>query len=349
MTSAAVDAGHLPEVVSPIPLRDGPQSVLARRSAAFAGCHRGRSGEWALATLLIPAIVFALGCAASHAPPSPPAPLPRTQIVILGTGTPVADPGRQGPSVAIVVDGVSYLVDAGAGVVRRAAATGIEALQARNMKLVFITHLHSDHTLGYPDLILSGAVLHRQAPLVAYGPHGLRDMTDHLLAAWQKDIDVRVNGLEHGDAQAYAVDVHEIAPGVVYQDARVTVRAFRVKHGSWDEAFGYRVDGPDRSIVFSGDTAPADAVVEACNGCDVLIHEVYSRAGFEKLSPDEQQYHAAFHTSAPELAALATRARAKTLVLHHQLFFGQTESELVGEVKRGFTGDLVSAHDLQTM
>ncbi|MGH7632823.1 MAG: MBL fold metallo-hydrolase, partial [Gemmatimonadaceae bacterium] len=93
--------------------------------------------------------------------------------MILGSGTPIADPERQGPSVAIVVDGVSYIVDAGAGVVRRAAATKIEALRARNMKLVFFTHLHSDHTLGYPDLLLSGAVLHRGAPLVAYGPHGL--------------------------------------------------------------------------------------------------------------------------------------------------------------------------------
>jgi len=302
-----------------------------------------------LANQLISMIAFVAGCAATHAPPSPPPAPPRTQIVILGTGTPIADPERQGPSVAIIVDDVAYLIDAGTGIVRRAAATNLEALKPRNLKRVFLTHLHSDHTLGYPDLILSGAVLHRQAPLVAYGPHGLRDMTFHLLAAWQKDIDLRVHGLEHGDAQAYAVDVHEIAPGIVYQDGKVTVRAFRVKHGSWDEAFGYRFDGPDRSIVVSGDTAPSDAVVEACNGCDVLIHEVYSRAGFDKLPPDDQKYHAAFHTSAPELAALATKARAKTLVLHHQLFFGQTERELLGEVKKGFRGNLVSAHDLQTL
>jgi ribonuclease BN (tRNA processing enzyme) len=309
---------------------------------------RGRAG-WPRANCLISAMLCVAGCAASHVPPSPSPNPPRTQIVILGSGTPIADPERQGPSVAIVVDGVSYIVDAGAGVVRRGAATKIEALRARNMKLVFLTHLHSDHTLGYPDLLLSGAVLHRGAPLVAYGPHGLRDMTDHLLAAWKKDIELRVNGLERGDAQAYAVDVHEVAPGVVYRDDKVTVRAFLVKHGSWDEAFGYRFDGPDRSIVFSGDTAPTDAVVEACNGCDVLIHEVYSRAGFETLPPGDQRYHAAFHTSAPELAALAAKARVKTLVLHHQLFFGQTESELIDEVRRGFRGNVVSAHDLQTL
>src|SRR5262245_12320373 len=198
---------------------------------------RGRA-EWTWATRLISAILFVAGCAASHAPPAA-APAPqRTQIVILGSGTPIADPERQGPSIAIVVDGVSYVVDAGAGIVRRAAATKIDALRARNMKLVFFTHLHSDHTLGYPDLMLSGAVLHRQAPLVAYGPHGLREMTDHLLAAWKKDIEVRVNGLEHGDAEAYAVDAQEIAPGVVYKDQRVTVRALPVQHGAWDEPFG---------------------------------------------------------------------------------------------------------------
>src|SRR5262249_39702426 len=114
-------------------------------------------------------------------------------------------------------------------------------------------------------------------------------------------------------------------------------------------AFGYRFDGPDRSIVFSGDTAPSDAVVEACNGCDVLIHEVYSRAGFETLPPDDRRYHAAFHTSAPELAALATKARAKTLVLHHQLCSGQPEGEPLGAVRRGFRGSIVSAHGLQTL
>jgi ribonuclease BN (tRNA processing enzyme) len=269
--------------------------------------------------------------------------------VILGTGTPIADPERSGASIAVVVDDAAYLVDAGVGVVRRAAATRMPALQPPRMKRLFLTHLHSDHTLGYPDLILSGAVLHRREPLVAFGPHGLAEMTDHLLEAWKKDIDVRVRGLERGDAEAYKVNVHEIVPGVVYRDANVTVRAFLVKHGSWDEAFGYRFDTPDRTIVFSGDTAPTDAVAEACSGCDLLVHEVYAEAGFERLPPEDRAYHAAFHTSAPELARLATKARARTLVLNHQLFFGASEQTLVDEVKRGFSGTVVSAHDLQRL
>jgi len=268
---------------------------------------------------------------------------------MLGTGTPLADPDRSGPSVAIVVGDAAYIVDAGPGVVRRAAsaARSMPALSVKNLKLVFFTHLHSDHTLGYPDLIFSPAVLHRRAPLVAYGPHGLQEMTTHLLAAWKKDVDVRVNGLEHGDAEAYSVDVHEIEPGVVYRDERVTVRAFPVKHGSWDEALGYRFETPDRTVVISGDTGPCDEVVRACDGCDVLVHEVYSRAGFEKLPAEDQRYHAAFHTSASELARIATAARPRRLVLYHQLFFGSPEDALVEEVRAGFSGDVVSAHDLQ--
>jgi ribonuclease BN (tRNA processing enzyme) len=268
---------------------------------------------------------------------------------MLGTGTPIADPDRSGPSVAIVVDDAVYVVDAGPGVVRRAAAAAREtpALAVKNLKRVFFTHLHSDHTLGYPDLIFTPAVLHRRAPLVAYGPHGLQEMTTHLLTAWRKDIDVRVNGLEHGDAEAYAVDVHEIDPGIVYRDDRVTVRAFLVKHGSWDEAFGYRFDTPDRTIVVSGDTAPSEDVARACNGCDVLIHEVYSHAGFEKLDAADQQYHASFHTSAPELARIATAARPRRLVLYHQLFFGSSEASLIDEVRSGYAGEVTSAHDLQ--
>jgi ribonuclease BN (tRNA processing enzyme) len=106
-----------------------------------------------------------------------------TQVVILGTGTPLPDPDRSGPAVAVVVNGVAYLVDCGPGVVRRAAAAeknGIKALAADKLKIVFITHLHSDHTLGYPDLIFSPWVLERAEPLEAYGPRGLKSMTAHI-------------------------------------------------------------------------------------------------------------------------------------------------------------------------
>ena len=296
-----------------------------------------------LALGLLP-LVTAAQSSASSVPPAP-----KTQVVILGTGTPVANPDTSGPAVAIVVNGAAYLVDCGPGVVRRAAAAernGIAALKVSNIKVVFITHLHSDHTLGYPDLIFSPWVLGRKEPLEAYGPRGLQDMTEHIEKAWEKDIDVRTNGLEHGNRTGYQVHVHEIAPGIVYKDANVTVKSFLVAHGSWDQAFGYRFETTDRTIVLSGDTAPTDAIVKACNGCDVLLHEVYNEVDPSR-GPDWLKYLRAFHTSTFELAKLATEAKPGLLVLYHQ-GYGHSASEtvLLAEIKQHYSGKVVSAHDL---
>src|SRR5205814_6953027 len=141
-------------------------------------------------TLLVVASLGVVSGSAGFAEESLTTPV-GTQVVVLGTGTPLADPERSGPAVAIVVNDVAYLVDCGPGVVRRAAAAeknGIKALAVEKLKIVFITHLHSDHTLGYPDLIFSPWVLERAEPLEAYGPRGLKSMTAHIEKAWAEDI-----------------------------------------------------------------------------------------------------------------------------------------------------------------
>ncbi|HZS54342.1 MAG TPA: MBL fold metallo-hydrolase [Bryobacteraceae bacterium] len=271
------------------------------------------------------------------------------EVVVLGSGTPNADPDRSGPALAIVVNGHSYLVDCGPGIVRRAAAAGkagVPGLKMTDLKTVFITHLHSDHTLGYPDLIFSPWVLGRSQHLAAYGPHGLLEMTNHILAAWKEDVAVRVQGLEHGNSTGYLVDVHEIQPGEIYKDENVTVKAFLVKHGSWAEAFGYSFETRNRKIVISGDTAPTDAVVTACSGCDVLLHEIYAQNVHDEPGSPAQAYFTAFHTSPEQLAAIASRAKPKLLVLYHQVFHGATEGELLQRVREHYAGPVVSAHDL---
>jgi ribonuclease BN (tRNA processing enzyme) len=296
--------------------------------------------------------LFALRVAAqdlkSGAPSSEPVTV-HTQVVVLGTGTPIADPERSGPAVAIVVNDAAYLVDCGPGVVRRAAAAekaGIKALDVKNLKIVFITHLHSDHTVGYPDLIFTPWVLHRSEPLVAYGPRGLRSMTNHIEKAWVKDVRVRTRGLEQANRTGYRVVVHEIVPGVIYRDQNVTVTAFAVKHGTWDQAFGYRFDTKDRRIVVSGDTAPTDAVVQACDGCDVLLHEIYNPNRNELHEEHWEEYFRTFHTSPQELGDMARRARPKLLVLYHQVMGELPEADLVEQVRRDYSGKFVSAHDL---
>lgn len=273
----------------------------------------------------------------------------RTQVVLLGTGTPNADPDRSGPAVAIVVNDVPYLVDFGPGVVRRAEAArrkGISGLAVPNLRRAFLTHLHSDHTAGYPDLVLTPWVLGRKEPLEVYGPPGLKEMTDHIVMAYKEDIMVRLDGSEPANQTGFQVDTHEIQPGDCYKDENVAVTAFPVRHGSWTYAFGYRFKTPDRSVVISGDTTPTATVVDACQGCDILIHEVYSQAGWAKREPAWQKYHAEFHTSSRELAELAAKARPGLLVLYHQLLWTSTEEELLNEVRKGYKGKVVSGRDL---
>ena len=309
-----------------------------------------------MTTRLIVALMCAFGLAGDRQPRrskrsySDVSRLDTAKVVLLGTGTPIPDPERSGPSTAIVVNGASYLVDAGPGVVRRAVAAAqrdsIQSLRVANLRTVFITHLHSDHTLGLADLMLTPAVMHRSGPLRVYGPPGIRAMVTKLLAAYREDIDLRIHGLERGDSAAYRIIVHEVKAGVVYRDSSVTVTAFPVPHGSWRYAFGYRFDTPGRSIVVSGDTGPSDAIVEACRGCDVLVHEVYSKKGFDRLPRDDQRYHSVFHTSAYELGDLATRARAKLLILTHVLFFGESADEIVAEARSRYAGQLLLGADL---
>jgi ribonuclease BN (tRNA processing enzyme) len=206
---------------------------------------------------------------------SSPAFAQRTRVILLGTGTPNANPDRSGPAVAIVVDSSVYVVDAGPGVVRRVAAaardTKLPALTMERLRVAFLTHLHSDHTLGLPDLMFSPWVLGRTVPLEVYGPPGTKAMVEHLRAAYAEDVDIRLNGGEPSNKTGYGGVGHDATAGVVYRDRLVAVTAFEVPHGKWKHAYGYRFSSPDRTVVISGDTHASDAVAKACNGCDVLV------------------------------------------------------------------------------
>jgi ribonuclease BN (tRNA processing enzyme) len=276
------------------------------------------------------------------------------KLVILGSGTPIPEPDRSGPAAAIVAGDRAYLVDFGPGVVRRAEAAfrkGVAALDPRLLTIAFATHLHSDHTAGYADLILTPAVVGRHARLRAFGPVGLEAMTAHLRAAYAGDLEIR--RASGDDLRGYEVEVAESPPpaGLVelYRDENVTVRAFAVAHGADPGARGYRFDARDRSFVVSGDTAPSPAVADACAGCDVLLHEVYCAAGLALAPPSMQAYHRSHHTSAVELGALAARAKPKLLVATHVLSFGCTEAEIVGEIASRYAGPTVIATDLDVL
>ncbi len=210
-------------------------------------------------------------------------------------------------------------------VVRRAEALrGVPSVAPGNLKVAFVTHLHSDHTAGYSDLILTGWTSGRTVPLEVYGPPGLQSMTEHILQAYRVDIETRTN--PHGPMRdvgrfpdAWKVNAHEIKPGVIYKDEKVTVTAFATKHAM--ESYGYRFDTPDRSLVISGDTNPVEETVKACNGCDVLVHEAQPLELLAKMPDSIQLFVAKYHTTTEQLAELANKAKPKLLVVYHTVSF----------------------------
>jgi ribonuclease BN (tRNA processing enzyme) len=282
-----------------------------------------------------------------------------TQVVMLGTGTPRPDPNRSGPATAIVVNDTPYLIDFGPGVIRRATAAyekGVTALGygGVNVKTVFLTHLHSDHTAGYPDLIFTPWVMGRREPLAVYGPKGLKAMTEHVLKAWQVDIQARTGGLNQHNSTGCKVNAHEIVPGLVYRDDNVVVTAFPARHEEMVDSFSYRFDAPDRSIVISGDTAPTQTLIDHSRRCDVLIHEAYSIAEARHRSRPTPEFRRRHHTSSAELAEIANAVKPGLLVTYHRAQLpGEPHGPqdvldvLVEEIKQAYAGKVMAAQDLE--
>lgn len=276
-------------------------------------------------------------------------PAPRTKLVFLGTGNPNPVPNHQGPCAAVIVDDYVYLVDCGPGLVRQASAArlkGVAALTMDHLTKAFITHLHSDHTLGLPDLMMTPAVTGRTEGLQVWGPPGLSAMVEHINKAYSVDHEIRFHGGEPAIPEAYKVTVHEIRQGVVYSDERVKVTAFNVKHGKLKYAFGYRFETPDRVIVFSGDTTYCPNIIEYARGCDILVHEVYSEAALKKRTPKWQHYHSTYHTSGPDVGRIASAVKPKLLILNHELPFTAAPGEILQEVESQYGGPVVEAQDL---
>lgn len=270
-------------------------------------------------------------------------------LIILGSGTPVPEPNRAGAAYALAYGDRTFLFDAGAGVMRRAAAVG---LPIDGVTAAFLTHLHSDHTLGLADVLLTSWVMGRRGPFPLTGPVGTQKMVDHLLAAYADDIDVRLNGGEKGQPAGPGVSVREVRGGVVYDSAGVRITAVQVPHGEWNVAFAYVISLPTRTIVLSGDAAPNKALEQAATGADILVHETYPAV---RLKPENRPggeswpaYMRSVHTSDVEVGALAARAGVKLLLLSHIVRMGGTDEELLAGVRQGgYRGPVRIAADLE--
>jgi len=278
--------------------------------------------------------------------------LASTHFFFFFSGTPSPNPERMGSAYLVLVDDTPYLFDFGPGVVRRVAALttnwggNYSNFDVTKLEYAFLSHIHSDHTLGLADLIITPWIMGRDKPLKIFGPEAAKDMADYIIKAYQPDIDYRIYGTQPQNDKGYKAIFTSIEEGVIYEDKNIMVTAFLNDHGDLAESYGILILTEEKTILISGDTGPSANLLRFGNEVDILVHEVYSQAGFEKKEPDWKIYHKAHHTSPSELAKIAKKLNPKTLVLSHILFWGSSESEILEEIMKDYDGKVILADDL---
>lgn len=271
----------------------------------------------------------------------------RTRLILLGTaGGPLPKRGRSAPASVVLIDDVAYVVDCGNGVARQLVLAGVDLGSIRH---VFVTHHHSDHNADYGTLLLVawGAL---RTPVETWGPPPLLRTTELFLEMSAPDIDVRVAD-EARPPLKTLVHAHEISQGgVVLKDERVTVRCAVVHHPMVPVALAYRFDGPDRSVVFSGDTTRSDALVALARGADVLVHEVMDPDAFAAAAAETARSIAKHilesHTPVEEVGRIAQDAGVKTLVLSHFVPDTVDAGRWLALAHKHFQGDVIVGRDL---
>ena len=268
------------------------------------------------------------------------------RITLLGTGAPPPRMDRFGPSTLVEAGGKKFIFDAGRGAMQRLHQLGIPF---GDIDAMFLTHHHSDHVVGFPDLWLTGWIGRpwgrRSAPLEVWGPQGTQRMMEHLPRAFAVDIRVRRRNYPPEGVKLIA---HEIREGVVLEAGGVKVSAFEVDHGGEElPAFGYRIDDGGRSAVLSGDTTFNENLIRHAQGADVLVHEVTAAGGGTPENAQQLKRIAANHTMPEQAAEVFARVKPRLAVYNHLLLFGSAApADLVPATRKKYAGPLIVGEDL---
>ena len=264
------------------------------------------------------------------------------EIILTGTGSPMVDPNRAGPSTLVIAGGQTFLIDCGRGVLMRAAAVGVGAA---NLTAVLLTHLHSDHITDLSDVITTRWInSFGPAPLPIIGPPGTRAVVEATLAALAPDISYRIG--HHADITAPPeVTVHEYAAGQVWDSGGVVITAAPTDHRPVEPTIAFRIEFGGASVVLAGDSVPCDSLDELARGANALVHTVIRKDLVEQVPVQRLKDILDYHSSVEQAAATATRAGVDTLVLTHYvppLAAGQEDqwralaaSEFSGRVELG--------------
>lgn len=269
------------------------------------------------------------------------------RVTLLGTASgPRVQVGLAGTSTLVEAGGERLLFDAGRGFMQNLVKAGLPMTAATKL---FLTHLHSDHVLDIPDLLLTpwSAAPERKVPLEVWGPDGTRKMMSHLVKAFAFDIHVRRDVDESFSPEGIKVVAQDIRPGKVYERNGVRVTAFAVTHGLVDHSYGYRIDYGGHSVAISGDTSPSDSLVAACKGVDVLIHEAIDLDLLRKLVPNQQRRDAivARHTTPEQAAAIFKKVSPQLAVFSHS----PGTPAIVEQTKRSYSGRVEMGTDLMVI
>ena len=270
---------------------------------------------------------------------------PAMELVLLGTGYPYPSAERAGPSCAVIVGENVFVVDAGRGAVMRLAAAEISW---SSVKSVFITHLHSDHIDGLPDLFHSTWQFGNGMPFELYGPEGIGKVAGGILQFYDADIHIRRDLTEMLPPRGAEINIHRVRDGAVYNlPDNVRITAFAVNHHPVEPAFGYRFDAGPSSIVITGDTRPNANLDRFAEGADILVHEAYVRGGVPAESDGPHPWTIYdYHSSAREAGRAAEKAKAKILVLTHLIPGNAPEQYFLDEARETFRGKIFVGRDL---
>jgi ribonuclease Z len=271
------------------------------------------------------------------------------KVTLLGTGGPLPSLERFGPSTLVEVGGRAFLIDAGRGALQRLAQAGIRWTDVDG---VLLTHLHSDHVVGLPDLWLTGWLVRpgRSRSLTVWGPHGTGSMVEHLREAFAFDIQIRQSD-DGASPLGAQISPLEVLDGVIYDSAGVRITAFQVDHAPVEPALGYRIDYAGRSVVVSGDTRVSENLIRYATGVDVLIHEVASAESFVRSGvPVERARRVVARHVTPEQAGYVfTRTRPRLAVYSHIIHATATDEDLIPATRREYSGRLEVGVDLMAI